>query len=307
MKTFDNIEALVGHTPLVALKRFAAFNNASAYLYAKLEALNPAGSVKDRVALMMIMSAEEKGLLKPGSVIIEPTSGNTGIGLAAIACSRGYQVVLTMPDSMSLERRKLLKAFGANLVLTPGALGMDGAIQKALELVAQTPNAFMPSQFENPDNPRAHYLSTGPEIYDDLDACVNAFVAGIGTGGTITGVGRYLKEKNPEIRIVGVEPVNSAVLSGKPKGPHGLQGIGAGFIPDALDTAIYDELILVSDEEAYAAGRILTKTEGLLCGITSGAALHAALQLAKRAEFENKNIVVLLPDRGERYLSTPLF
>ena len=303
MKIYDSVTELIGRTPLLKTSAFAA----DATVLAKLECMNPAGSAKDRVGLSMILDAEERGLLKPGATIIEPTSGNTGIGLASAAASRGYRVILTMPDTMSVERIKLLKAYGAQLILTEGARGMSGAIEKANELAAEIPGSFVPSQFENPANPRAHYENTGPEIWRDTAGQVDLFVAGVGTGGTITGVGRYLKEQNPHIRVVGVEPADSPVLSGGKAGPHGLMGIGAGFVPKALDTSIYDELITVTTEEAYAASRLMARTEGVLVGITSGAALHAAAQLAKRPENKGKMIVALLPDTGERYLSTPMF
>ncbi len=279
----------------------------NADILAKLEYLNPAGSVKDRVALAMINDAEKRGVLKEGSVIVEPTSGNTGIGLASVAAARGYKVILTMPETMSVERRLLLKAYGAELVLTPGAAGMPGAIQRAQELAETTPGAFIPGQFENPANPAAHEATTGPEIWDDTDGKVDIFVAGVGTGGTLSGVGKYLKQKNPAVKIVAVEPADSPVLSGGTAGPHGLQGIGAGFVPATLDTKIYDEIITVTTEEAYACGRLTAKNEGFLVGISSGAALYAAVQLAKRAENKGKQIVVLLPDNGERYLSTGMY
>ena len=278
-----------------------------AVILAKLEYFNPAGSVKDRIALQMILDAEEQGLLKPGATIIEPTSGNTGIGLAAMAAAKGYKAILTLPETMSMERRKLLKAYGAQIVLTPGAEGMKGAIAKAEELHSQIPGSFIPGQFENPSNAKAHRLSTGPEIWDDTDGNVDIFVAGVGTGGTLTGVGSYLKEKNPAVRVVAVEPAQSAVLSGKKPGPHAIQGIGAGFIPGVLDQEIYDEIIQVENEDAYVTGRTIAQTQGLLTGISSGAALYAATLLAKRPENKGKVIVALLPDSGDRYLSTPLF
>ena len=289
---------------LTALERR---ENLSARLLAKLEFFNPAGSAKDRVALNMILDAEQRGLLKPGSVIIEPTSGNTGIGLAAVAAGRGYRTVIVMPDSMSAERQKLMTAYGAELVLTPGALGMTGAIEKAEALAASIPGSFIPAQFDNPANPEAHYRTTGPEIWRDTDGKVDIFVAGVGTGGTITGTGRYLKEQDPRVQVVAVEPAGSALLSGGKAGPHGLQGIGANFIPKVLDTAIYDRVIPVTEEEAYTAGRLLGRTEGILAGISSGAALHGALQLARFPENAGKTIVVLLPDTGDRYLSTAMF
>ncbi len=307
MRIAKNITDLIGHTPLLELSGIARQQALKAVLLAKVEALNPAGSVKDRVALAMITDAEQKGLLKPGSVIVEPTSGNTGIGLAAIGAARGYRVILTMPETMSIERRSLLKAYGAKVVLTDGKAGMSGAIQKAQELAAELPNAFIPGQFENPANPAAHIATTGPEIWEDTDGKVDAFVAGVGTGGTITGVGTYLKEKNPNIKMIAVEPASSAVLSGNPAGPHKIQGIGAGFKPAVLDTNIYDEIIPVTDEDAFRGGRLLAQKEGLLSGISSGAAVWAAIQYAKRAESEGKCVVVLLPDTGDRYLSTPMF
>ena len=306
-KIYTSITQLIGNTPLLALTRLEEKYHLKATLLAKLEYFNPAGSVKDRVALNMILDAEEKGLLKKGSVIIEPTSGNTGIGLCAVAATKGYRVIIVMPDSMSMERRQLMKAYGADLVLTEGSLGMAGAIAKANELANEIENSFIPAQFDNPSNPMAHYFTTGPEIFNDTDGKVDIFVCGVGTGGTITGTGRYLKEKCPHVKIVAVEPDTSAVLSGDVPGPHGLQGIGAGFIPSILDTEIYDEIIRVTNEEAYQMGAELGKTEGFLVGISAGAALHAAITLAKRPENENKNIVVLLPDTGDRYLSTPMF
>jgi len=307
MKIYDSVTELVGRTPLLKVNNYIRQNQLEADILTKLECMNPAGSAKDRVGLNMILDAEARGVLKPGATIIEPTSGNTGIGLASAAAARGYRVVLTMPDSMSAERIALLRAYGAELVLTPGARGMAGAIEKANELASATPGSFVPGQFENPANPDAHYRTTGPEIWQDTAGQVDLFVAGVGTGGTITGVGRYLKEQNPHIRIVGVEPADSAVLSGGQPGPHGLMGIGAGFVPKALDTSVYDEIIPVTSEEAYEAARVMAKTEGVLVGITSGAALHAATLLARRPENKGKTIVALLPDTGERYLSTPLF
>ena len=307
VKVYQSVTELVGRTPLVKLNNYMRRHALEADVLAKLECMNPAGSAKDRVGLAMIMDAEERGLLKPGATIIEPTSGNTGIGLAGAAAARGYRVMLTMPDSMSAERVALLKAYGAQVILTPGAQGMAGAIAKANELAASIPGSFVPGQFENPANPAAHYRTTGPEIWQDTDGKVDLFVAGIGTGGTITGAGKYLKEQNPDVRIVGVEPADSPVLSGGKAGPHGLMGIGAGFVPGALDTAVYDEIITVTTQEAYAAARELAHTEGVLTGITSGAALHAATLLAARAENKGKVIVTLLPDTGERYLSTPLY
>ena len=307
MNIYHSVSALVGKTPLVALERLSQTENVSAHLFAKLESMNPAGSAKDRVALEMIEQAEKDGKLTKGSTMIEPTSGNTGIGLAAIAASRGYRLIITMPETMSKERQLLMRAYGAELVLTDGAKGMAGAIEKANELAENIPNAFVVGQFTNPANPAAHYKTTGPEIWEDTDGAVDIFVCGIGTGGTVTGVGRYLKEQKPAVRIIGVEPADSPVLSGGKAGPHPLQGIGAGFVPDILDTAIYDEIVTVTGEEAMSAARRLVRNEGLLVGISSGAALHAALLLAKRPENAGKNIVVLLPDTGERYLSTPMF
>ena len=307
MRTYDNISQLVGRTPLVRLSNYMRNNCLKANIYAKVEYFNPAGSVKDRVALAMIDDAEEKGLLKEDSVIIEPTSGNTGIGLAAIAAVRGYRVILTMPDTMSVERRNLLKAYGAEIVLTEGKKGMTGAIEKAEELAKEYENSFIPGQFVNPANPDAHYRTTGPEIWEDMDGKIDVFVAGAGTGGTITGVGRYLKEKDPSIKIIVVEPQDSPVLSQGKSGPHTIQGIGPGFVPDNLDTDIYDEVIPVSGDDAFRTGRELARKEGLLVGISSGAAVHAAAMIAKREGYEGKNIVVLLPDTGERYLSTPMF
>jgi len=298
-------EALIGHTPLLALNRLGAGLNAK--ILAKLELFNPAGSAKDRVALAMIDDAESKGLLVPGSVIIEPTSGNTGLGLATIAAVRGYRCIIVMPDSMSMERQLLMGAYGAELVLTPGADGMTGAIAKAEALAREIPHSFIPGQFDNPANPAAHYATTGPEIWADTDGNVDIFVAGIGTGGTITGTGRHLKERNPNVKIVGVEPASSPLLTQGHAGPHGLQGIGANFVPSILDTSILDEIIPVTEEDAYAAGRRMGTAEGILVGISSGAALHAALTLATRPENAGKNIVVLLPDTGDRYLSTPMF
>ena len=298
---------LIGHTPLIEVKRLERKENLKAKLLIKTEYFNPSGSVKDRAALYMINDAEERGLLKEGSTIIEPTSGNTGIGLAAIAAVKGYRIILTMPETMSVERRNILKAYGAEVVLTEGAKGMAGAIAKAEELAKEIPGSFIPGQFDNPANPRAHIESTGPEIWEDTDGEVDIFVAGAGTGGTVTGVGEYLKAKKADIKIAAVEPAGSPVLSGGQAGPHGLQGIGAGFVPKILNTEIYDEIITVENEEAYAASRNLTKTEGILTGISSGAALHAGMILAKRPENEGKTIVVLLPDSGDRYYSTPLF
>lgn len=307
MALYRTVADLVGGTPLLELVNYERKHGLNAKIFAKLEYFNPAGSVKDRVAKAMIEDAERTGKLKKDSVIIEPTSGNTGIGLAAIASAKGYRVVLTMPETMSAERRNLLKAYGAELVLTEGAKGMSGAIEKAKELAAGTPNAWIAGQFENPVNPDAHYRTTGPEIWKDTEGKADLFVAGVGTGGTVTGAGRYLKEQNPNIRIVAVEPDSSPVLSEGKSGPHKIQGIGAGFVPAVLDTKIYDEIVRVTNEDAFATGREIGKTEGFLVGISSGAALFAALQLAKRKENAGKNIVVLFPDSGDRYLSTPLF
>ncbi len=307
MHIYDSVDQLIGHTPLLELSHIESHLSLHARILAKLERFNPAGSVKDRVALSMIRAAEKEGRLKEGAVIIEPTSGNTGIGLAAVAAARGYRLIIVMPDTMSVERRQLMLAYGAELVLTEGRLGMNGAIAKAEELHAAMPDSIIAGQFVNPANPQAHYESTGPEIYDDTDGKVDFFVAGVGTGGTITGVGAYLKEQNPAVRVIAVEPASSAVLSGKAAGKHGLQGIGAGFVPQVLDTRIYDEILTVTEEQAYAAGRMLARQEGVLCGISAGAALHAAIEAARRPENAGKTIVVLLPDTGERYLSTPLF
>ena len=304
---YTSMEQLVGRTPLLELTHIEKDLGLKAKLYAKLEYLNPAGSVKDRVALNMILDAEKKGALKPGATIIEPTSGNTGIGLCAVAAARGYRVIIVMPDSMSMERRMLMKAYGAELVLTEGKKGMKGAIAKAQELADETPGSFIPGQFVNPANWQAHYLTTGPEIWEDTDGQVDAFVAGVGTGGTITGVGRFLKEKKADVRVVAVEPDASPVLSGGAAGPHPIQGIGAGFVPDVLDTKVYDEVVRVKGEDAFDAGRRIARTEGVLVGISSGAALWAAIELARREEFAGKHIVVLLPDTGDRYLSTAMF
>ena len=301
------VDDLIGRTPLLELTNTEKQNKLFATVLAKLECMNPAGSAKDRVALSMINDAEARGILKPGGTIIEPTSGNTGIGLACIAAARGYRAIIVMPDSMSPERIKLMKAYGADVILTPGELGMSGAIAKAEELSRELPGSFVAGQFENPANAQAHFDTTGPEIWADTEGNVDIFVAGIGTGGTITGTGRFLKEQNTAIQIVGVEPARSPVLSGGAAGKHGLQGIGAGFVPKVLDTCVYDEIVTVTEEQAYAAARNLGKTEGILVGISSGAALHAALELAKKAENEGKTIVVLLPDTGDRYLSTDLF
>lgn len=307
MRVYRKITDLIGGTPLLELTNYEKANELNAKIYAKLEYFNPAGSVKDRIAKAMLDDAEEKGLLKPGAVIIEPTSGNTGIGLASVAASRGYKVILTMPETMSVERRNLLKAYGAVLVLTEGAKGMPGAIAKAKELAEQTPNSYIPSQFTNPANPAVHLKTTGPEIWADTDGKVNIFVAGVGTGGTLSGVGAYLKSQNPNVKVVAVEPATSPVLSGGKAGPHKIQGIGAGFVPDTLNTDIYDEILPVQNEDAFATGRALARSEGVLVGISSGAAVFAAAQLAKRPENAGKVIVALLPDTGERYLSTPMF
>ena len=307
MKIYKKATELIGNTPLLELGNYEKAHGLEATILAKLEYLNPAGSVKDRIARAMLDDAESRGLLKPGSVIIEPTSGNTGIGLAAVAAACGYRIILTMPETMSVERRSLLRAYGAELVLTEGAKGMKGAIAKARELAAQTENSFIPGQFTNPANPRAHRETTGPEIWRDTDGQVDIFVAGVGTGGTVTGVGEYLKEQNPAVRIVAVEPAGSPVLSGGASEPHKIQGIGAGFVPDTLNRAVLDEILPVENEDAFAAGRELARREGVLAGISSGAALHAATVLAKRPENRGKMIVVLLPDTGDRYLSTPLF
>ena len=304
---YQSAAQLIGRTPLLEIGNIAKHDGLKARVLVKLESRNPAGSAKDRAALAMVLDAEERGLLKPGSTIIEPTSGNTGIGLASVAAARGYRAIIVMPDSMSRERQLLMGAYGAELVLTPGKDGMSGAIAKAEELAAQIPDSFIPDQFNNPANAAAHYRTTGPEIWQDTDGCVDIFVAGVGTGGTITGTGRYLKEQNPNIRIVAAEPADSPLLSGGKAGAHGLQGIGANFVPKVLDTGIYDEVITVTTEQAYAAGRLLGKCEGILVGISSGAALHAAISMAQRKENEGKTIVVLLPDTGERYLSTDMF
>jgi len=306
-RIYGSLTELIGHTPLLELRNIEDKEGLKGRLLAKLEYLNPAGSAKDRVARTLIEEAEKRGDLLPGGTIIEPTSGNTGLGLAAVGVPRGYRVIIVMPDSMSEERKLLMTAYGAELVLSPGAEGMSGAIASAEKLKAEIPGSFVPGQFENPDNAKAHYDTTGPEIFEDTDGEADIFVAGIGTGGTITGTGRYLKEKKPELKVVGVEPFHSAVLSGGPAGKHNLQGIGAGFIPGVLDTKIYDEILPVREEEAYEAGRLLARSEGVLCGITSGAALYAGIELLKRPENEGKIVVVLLPDTGDRYLSTPLF
>ena len=304
---YTSVEQLIGKTPLVEFKNIEKKYDLKAKLFGKVEFFNPGGSVKDRVAKAMLDDAEERGILTKESVIIEPTSGNTGIGLALMSVARGYRCIIVMPDTMSMERRMLMKAYGAELVLTEGAKGMSGAIAKAEELAKEIPHSFIPGQFENPANAKAHFMTTGPEIYEDLDGNVDIFVAGVGTGGTLTGTGRYLKEQKADIKVVAVEPKDSAVLSGKPAGPHGLQGIGAGFIPGVLDTSIYDEIVCVSNEEAYAYGKMMGRTEGILVGISAGAALFAAIELAKKEENAGKNIVVLLPDTGDRYLSTTMF
>ena len=306
-KIFTSADQLIGHTPLMELTNIEKKHGLKAKLLAKLEYFNPAGSVKDRIAKAMIDDAETKGLLKPGSVIIEPTSGNTGIGLASVAAARGYRIIIVMPETMSIERRQIMKAYGAELVLTEGAKGMKGAITKAEELSREIPNSFIPGQFVNPANPKAHFETTGPEIFDDTDGKVDIFVAGVGTGGTVTGVGQYLKSRNPSVKVVAVEPKSSAVLSTGVAGPHKIQGIGAGFVPDVLDTKVYDEIIPVTNEDAFAAGKEIGRSEGVLVGISSGAALWAGIDLAKRPENAGKTIVVLLPDTGDRYLSTPLF
>ena len=304
---YTSADQLIGKTPLLELTHIEKQENLQARLLAKLEYFNPAGSVKDRVAKAMINDAEAKGLLKPGSVIIEPTSGNTGIGLASVAAARGYRIIIVMPETMSVERRQLMKAYGAELVLSDGAQGMKGAIAKAEELAAVTPGAFIPGQFVNPANPAAHKATTGPEIWQDTDGKVDIFVAGVGTGGTITGTGEYLKSQNPQVKVIAVEPASSPVLSKGTAGPHKIQGIGAGFVPEVLDTKIYDEVIAVENDDAFAAGKQVGKAEGVLVGISSGAAVWAGIQLAKRPENQGKTIVVLLPDTGDRYLSTPLF
>ena len=306
-KIYTSADQLIGHTPLMELTHIEKNENLAAKILAKLEYFNPAGSVKDRIAKAMIDDAEAKGVLKPGSVIIEPTSGNTGIGLASVAAARGYRIIIVMPETMSVERRQLMKAYGAELVLTEGAKGMKGAIAKAEELSREIPNSFVPGQFVNAANPKAHFETTGPEIYEDTDGKVDIFVAGVGTGGTITGVGQYLKSKLPNVKVVAVEPATSAVLSTGVAGAHKIQGIGAGFVPEVLDTKVYDEIIPVSNEDAFATGRMIGRSEGVLVGISSGAAVWAAIQLAKRPENAGKNIVVLLPDTGDRYLSTPMF
>ncbi len=307
MKVYQSASELVGHTPLLELTHIEKEYGLKARLLGKLEYFNPAGSVKDRIALAMIEDAEASGALKPGSVIIEPTSGNTGIGLASVAAAKGYRIIIVMPETMSVERRQIMKAYGAELVLTEGAKGMPGAIARAEELAKETPNAFIPGQFVNPANPKAHRETTGPEIWEDTDGQVDVFVAGVGTGGTVTGVGEFLKSKKPSVKVVAVEPASSPVLSKGVSGPHKIQGIGAGFVPDVLNTGIYDEVIPVENEAAFAAGKLIGRREGVLVGISSGAALWAAVQVAQRLENEGKTIVVLLPDTGDRYLSTPLF
>lgn len=306
-KIYKSADELIGKTPLLELTNIEKSLNLKAKILAKLEYFNPAGSVKDRIAKAMIDDAEASGKLKPGSVIIEPTSGNTGIGLASVAAARGYRIIIVMPETMSVERRQLMKAYGAELVLTEGAKGMKGAIAKAEELAAATPGSFIPGQFVNPANPKAHRESTGPEIYEDTDGKVDIFVAGVGTGGTVTGVGEYLKSKNPDVKVVAVEPASSAVLSTGVAGAHKIQGIGAGFVPDVLNTSVYDEIITVSNDDAFATGKLVGRSEGVLVGISSGAAVKAAIELAQRPENEGKTIVALLPDTGDRYLSTPLF
>lgn len=304
---YKSVLELVGNTPLAEVTNIERLEKLKATILVKLEYLNPAGSVKDRVGKAMVEDGEKRGILKPGSVIIEPTSGNTGIGLAAVAAAKGYRMILTMPETMSVERRNILKAYGAELVLTPGELGMTGAIKKAEELAKEIPNSFIPGQFVNPVNPKVHKETTGPEIWRDTEGKVDIFVSGIGTGGTITGAGAYLKQKNPKLQVIAVEPVTSAVLSGEGAGPHKIQGIGAGFVPEVLDTGIYDEIIKVDNDAPFATAKMLARTEGMLTGISSGAALYAGIQLAKRPENEGKTIVVVLPDSGDRYYSTPLF
>ena len=306
-RIFTSADQLIGHTPLMELTNIEKKHGLRAKLLAKLEYFNPAGSVKDRIACAMLDDAEQRGLLKPGAVIVEPTSGNTGIGLASVAAARGYRIIIVMPETMSVERRQIMKAYGAELVLTEGAKGMKGAIAKAEELSKEILNSFIPGQFVNPANPKAHFETTGPEIFDDTDGKVDIFVAGVGTGGTVTGVGQYLKSRNPSVKVVAVEPKSSAVLSTGVAGPHKIQGIGAGFVPDVLDTKVYDEIIPVTNEDAFAAGKEIGRSEGVLVGISSGAALWAGIDLAKRPENAGKTIVVLLPDTGDRYLSTPLF
>ena len=307
MTVYKAISDLIGNTPLVELTHIEEKEGLDASVVAKVEFFNPAGSVKDRIAKKMIEDAEKKGLIKPGATLIEPTSGNTGIGIASVAAAKGYKAIMTMPETMSVERRNLLKAYGAKVVLTDGKTGMKGAIAKAKELAATIPNSFIPSQFENPSNPQAHYESTGPEIWKDTEGKVDIFVAGVGTGGTVSGTGKYLKDQNPNVKVVAVEPATSPVLSQGHAGPHGIQGIGAGFVPNTLDTSAYDEVFTVTNEQAYETGRLIAHNEGMLVGISSGAATYAAIQIAKRPENKGKTIVVLLPDTGERYLSTPMF
>lgn len=307
MTVYKAISDLIGNTPLVELTHIEEKEGLGASVVAKVEFFNPAGSVKDRIAKKMIEDAEKKGLIKPGATLIEPTSGNTGIGIASVAAAKGYKAIMTMPETMSVERRNLLKAYGAKVVLTDGKAGMKGAIAKAKELAATIPNSFIPSQFENPSNPQAHYESTGPEIWKDTEGKVDIFVAGVGTGGTVSGTGKYLEDQNPNVKVVAVEPATSPVLSEGHAGPHGIQGIGAGFVPNILDTSVYDEVFTVTNEQAYETGRLIAHNEGMLVGISSGAATYAAIQIAKRPENKGKTIVVLLPDTGERYLSTPMF
>lgn len=307
MTVYKAISDLIGNTPLVELTHIEEKEGLDASVVAKVEFFNPAGSVKDRIAKKMIEDAEKKGLIKPGATLIEPTSGNTGIGIASVAAAKGYKAIMTMPETMSVERRNLLKAYGAKVVLTDGKAGMKGAIAKAKELAATIPNSFIPSQFENPSNPQAHYESTGPEIWKDTEGKVDIFVAGVGTGGTVSGTGKYLKDQNPNVKVIAVEPATSPVLSQGYAGPHGIQGIGAGFVPNILDTSVYDEVFTVTNEQAYETGRLIAHNEGMLVGISSGAATYAAIQIAKRPENKGKTIVVLLPDTGERYLSTPMF
>lgn len=307
MTVYKAISDLIGNTPLVELTHIEEKEGLDASVVAKVEFFNPAGSVKDRIAKKMIEDAEKKGLIKPGATLIEPTSGNTGIGIASVAAAKGYKAIMTIPETMSVERRNLLKAYGAKVVLTDGKAGMKGAIAKAKELAATIPNSFIPSQFENPSNPQAHYESTGPEIWKDTEGKVDIFVAGVGTGGTVSGTGKYLKDQNPNVKVVAVEPATSPVLSEGHAGPHGIQGIGAGFVPNILDTSVYDEVFTVTNEQAYETGRLIAHNEGMLVGISSGAATYAAIQIAKRPENKGKTIVVLLPDTGERYLSTPMF
>lgn len=307
MTVYKAISDLIGNTPLVELTHIEEKEGLDASVVAKVEFFNPAGSVKDRIAKKMIEDAEKAGKIKPGATLIEPTSGNTGIGIASVAAAKGYKAIMTMPETMSVERRNLLKAYGAKVVLTDGKTGMKGAIAKAKELAATIPNSFIPSQFENPSNPQAHYESTGPEIWKDTEGKVDIFVAGVGTGGTVSGTGKYLKDQNPNVKVVAVEPATSPVLSEGHAGPHGIQGIGAGFVPNTLDTSVYDEVFTVTNEQAYETGRLIAHNEGMLVGISSGAATYAAIQIAKRPENKGKTIVVLLPDTGERYLSTPMF